>query len=711
MQQFWGVITNCWGNPRINYSIKLLIALCGVVLPAWFSKNNTCIIPLVLGVIASALSETDDNLVGKTKSFVMVFICSTIASITTQVLFNYPILFGSGLFLFSMSFIMLGAIGPRYASIAFSSILLAIYTMIGYATSPSFWFQPIFLLCGIFWYALVALFWEWAWPLYPVRRSISMILSDLGDYLLYKSELFIPIPDYDLHQRRLVATKQNATLVNALNEAQLSLAHRKDCRKKLEYKYLLKTFFLIQDIHERSSSSHLNYEEMSEAFPRSDLLFRFQRIMYLQGKACLTLAQHIISGTTYQHNIRIQRALEEAQKSIQYIQEHDDGRYRAYLPHLDYLLHNLIKINQRLVRLSVDNADINIMLESELATNDATTFRQMWDRVCQHSTLKSPLFRHALRLSLGICLGYAIIQLFHIHNGYWIMLTTLFVCRPSFSSTRMILGQRIIGTIIGLVLGSILLSLFVDLQSQVMLIIVAGVIFFATKNQRYTVATAAITLLVLFCFNQFGLGFNVILPRLGDTLLGCLIAVVNVSVLFPDWASSRQTETICQAIKANQRYLAQIIVQYRIGKRDNLTYRIARREAHMKDAALSTLLSEIESEPLRYRTNLQQNYQFSQFNHTILNYISAMGAHRTQLKNDMDYLLVSQKHTQIHRYLDFLLTLVEDPNHRLEFSDDVFQDPLVTTHTAKILIYQLDTIFQSTYNLHQYLLTQQEKEA
>ena len=48
--------------------------------------------------------------------------------------------------------------------------------------------------------------------------------------------------------------------------------------------------------------------------------------------------------------------------------------------------------------------------------------------------------------------------------------------------------------------------------------------FFVNRTTRYTLATAAITLMVLFCFNQVGDGYGLILPRLFDTLLGSLIA-------------------------------------------------------------------------------------------------------------------------------------------------------------------------------------------
>ncbi|MCM5338688.1 hypothetical protein MMT22_29915, partial [Escherichia coli] len=42
-------------------------------------------------------------------------------------------------------------------------------------------------------------------------------------------------------------------------------------------------------IHERASSSHIQYQTLREHFRHSDVLFRFQRLMSMQGQACQQL--------------------------------------------------------------------------------------------------------------------------------------------------------------------------------------------------------------------------------------------------------------------------------------------------------------------------------------------------------------------------------------------------------------------------------------
>ena len=59
----------------------------------------------------------------------------------------------------------------------------------------------------------------------------------------------------------------------------------------------------------------------------------------------------------------------------------------------------------------------------------------MWTRLRTQLTPTSLLFRHALRLSLALTVGYGMLHAIHASQGYWIILTTLFVCQPNYGAT------------------------------------------------------------------------------------------------------------------------------------------------------------------------------------------------------------------------------------------------------------------------------------
>lgn len=170
-----------------------------------------------------------------------------------------------------------------------------------------------------------------------------------------------------------------------------------------------------------------------------------------------------------------------------------------------------------------------------------------------------------------------------------------------------------------------------------MIAVAAGVSFFANREKHYVIATASITLLVLCSFNQVGDGYDLILPRLLDTLLGSLIAGLAVFFILPDWQGRRLYREAANALNNHRRYLEEIIHQYEEGKQDDLAYRLARRNAHNADAALSTLLTNMLHEPGHYRKlDADNGLRFLVLSNTLLSHLSALGAHRHQLADDED---------------------------------------------------------------------------
>jgi uncharacterized membrane protein (TIGR01666 family) len=160
-----------------------------------------------------------------------------------------------------------------------------------------------------------------------------------------------------------------------------------------------------------------------------------------------------------------------------------------------------------------------------------------------------------------------------------------------------------------------------------------------------------ITLLVL-CFNLLGEGFEVAMPRVIDTIIGCAIAWAAVSFIWPDWRFRNLARVTEQAFNANCRYLDAILEQYHQGRDNRLAYRIARRNAYNRDAELASVVSNMASEPGATPELREVAFRLLCLNHTCTSYISALGAHREQLT-----------HPAILRLLDDAVCYVDDALH------------------------------------------------
>ncbi|MEF1172027.1 YccS family putative transporter [Vibrio sinaloensis] len=696
-----------WANKTVNYSLLILVTLLGVVIPTWYYELNSLIIPLILGIIAAALAESDDKFTGRIKSITLTLICFAIAAFSIELLFNTPVFFAIGLFTSTFGFIMLGAIGPRYASIAFGSLLIAIYAMLGAHESTNLWFQPLMLLSGAAWYFFMSMIWSAFWPMQPVQQSLATVFLQLANYLDSKSQLFHPVNDLTPQPHRIEEARLNAATVNALNTCKMTLLTRsKRGHVDGASDRFLNIYFLAQDIHERVSSSHYRYQELSAHFERSDVLFRFKHLLESQAKACREIAKSIRLGKEYQHSDESIVALDEVMNSLNYLQQQEKPQWRSLINQLNYLFNNLATVEKQLS--NVNNPDANKLEEDVLDDTEAHTIKAMWLRIKSNLNKDSMLFRHAVRMSIALTLGYGIIQGFDIERGYWILLTTLFVCQPNYSATRQKLVARVIGTLAGLLVGVPLLTFFPSQESQLVFIVLSGVAFFAFRLANYGYATGFITVLVLFCFNQLGEGYAVVLPRLADTLVGCALAVGAVAFILPDWQSKRLHKVMAEAINAHRAYLAQIIGQYRIGKKDNLSYRIARRHAHNQDANLTNAISAMLAEPGKYRSATDESFRFLTLSHALLSYISALGAHRQRIDNEDTHQLVLDAHRTIHQHLQVLFdqlnehcetcetASIDDPNLEARLSEWREEDD----NSVRMVLQQLYLIYRMLPELH-----------
>ncbi|AXF59826.1 TIGR01666 family membrane protein [Leclercia sp. J807] len=619
-------------NSAWLYNARIFIALCGSTALPWWLGEVKLTIPLTLGVVAGALADLDDRLTGRLRNLVITLICFFIASASVELLFPWPWFFAIGLTLSTSVFILLGGLGQRYATIAFGALLIAIYTMLGVSLYDQWYQQPVLLLLGAVWYNLLTLAGHLIFPIRPLQDNLARSYEQLAHYLELKSRLFDPDIEDDGQAPLYDLALANGQLVTTLNQTKASLLTRlrgdrgqRGTRRTLHY------YFVAQDIHERASSSHIQYAELREKFRYSDVMFRFQRLLSMQSQACQQLSRSILLRTPYQHDPRFERAFTHLDAALDRVQA--SGTSAEQMKALGFLLNNLRAIDAQLATIESEQAlatpgnDVN----NQLADDSLHGFSDIWLRLSRHFSPESALFRHAVRMSLVLCIGYAFIQITGLNHGYWILLTSLFVCQPNYNATRHRLALRILGTLVGVAVGLPILYFVPSLEGQLILIVITGVLFFAFRNVQYAHATMFITLLVLLCFNLLGEGFEVALPRVIDTLIGCAIAWAAVSFIWPDWRFRNLPRVLDQAMNANCRYLDAILEQYHQGRDNRLAYRIARRDAYNRDAELASVVSNMSTEPRATAETREVAFRLLCLNHTFTSYIAALGAHRERL--------------------------------------------------------------------------------
>ena len=630
-------------NSTLMYNIRMLIAFTGTAFVPYLLGHQLATIPLTLGVVAAGLSDIDDRFSARILNQLYTYIGFFITAASIQLLFPHPVLFAIGLIISCIGFILLGSLGRRYATISYGCLVVSVYAMLGVPLFDEWYMQPTLLVTGALWYGVISTISFLLFPVRQVQDQLAKSYSRLGDFLFAKSNLFdVDMTAKTYQQSMIDLALENGQLVGLFNDLKTALLTRlkgdrgqKDTRRSLQY------YFVAQDIHERADSAHIDYQKLAKVFEHSDVLFRLQRILSLQGKSCKDLAESIVRRQQYQHNKRFQTAFANLKQSLEKLRQ--EQQYdQVWISALFSLYQNLKSIDGQLRNLETERT-MHIeasKTDNQLKDDDLKGWDDMVIRVKQNLTPESVLFRHAIRLSIVLFVAYIFVQVTKIEYGYWVLLTALFVIQPNFNATKRRLRLRVIGTLMGIIVGYAILYFVPSVEGQLLLLVLSGVLFFELRSKQYAQATAFITILALLNFNLDGMGLSAALPRMLDTLIGCGLAWLGVYFIFPDWKFRRLPRTIRRSLEAQCHYLAEVIQQYKTGRNNGLNYRIVRRAAHNRDADVASLISTLATEPDFDNHQKALAFEFLCLNHTFVSYIAALGAHREQIHDpDMLHLL------------------------------------------------------------------------
>lgn len=644
-------------NSILSYCLHMAVVLSGTTLGLHYLALDAWIVPISLGAIAAALTDFDDRFSIRLRNLGYVCILFFSVSSILELLHTSPWWFGLYLSLSSMLLVLCGALGARYANITFGTILVSIYSMFALGEYPQWYLQPCLFVLGALWYGLSSMLFYLLKPTQAVQDQLALSFKQLAQLLTAKAELFDPDQQQQVESLLYRLSLQNSQLVQQLNLSKASLLTRlKASRANTQTIYWLNLYFFAQDIHEQASSNYLHYDKIQHNFSRSDLIYRFQKNIRRQAQHCQQLAHAILQQQPLQLDPQAAWQLHQLQLSFTDWMHKEPNNIE--LKNLSLVLKNLNNLQQQFTQLSQMTAPNTAQLLStlqsdnmQLLDDDVRGLDDLWLKLKSQLGPHSALFRHAVRIGLLFAVGYAIAQLPFTQHGYWILLTSLFVCQVSYFATKSRLYMRTFGTLMGVLVGIPLLYFVPNLEGQLLLIVLSGVSFFYLRAKKYAIATLMATLMVLLIFNLKGAGYSIILPRIIDTLVGCGLAWLAVSFIWPDWNFRNISKNIEKSSVATLQYFDAVVAQYQTGKNNSTHYRLARRNAHNAQIELSAMISSLSTEPHPNNALMHDAFRYLVYSHSQLSYISALGSHREQLQDPEVIALMQDCKQSLHAVL------------------------------------------------------------
>ncbi|MEU4245800.1 FUSC family protein [Amycolatopsis sp. NPDC026612] len=203
----------------------------------------------------------------------------------------------------------------------------------------------------------------------------------------------------------------------------------------------------------------------------------------------------------------------------------------------------------------------------------------------------------ALRLTLCVAIAEVVGLLVPLERSYWITLTVGIVLKPDFGSVFGRAVLRGIGTVAGVGIGAVVL-----VAGGRGWILVALIAIFAGgvavgKVRNYAILSAFVTPLIILQMDLANTGsWDVVVARLVDTVLGCVIVLVFGYLLWPGSRRPQVGGRLADGLDAVAKYVSCALVEASSGE-SRLARSRARRGAYRALADLRTAFQQAVVEP------------------------------------------------------------------------------------------------------------------
>ncbi|SDY53183.1 FUSC family protein [Hymenobacter psychrophilus] len=593
-------------------------------------------VTMSVGALCVSLTDTPGPPLHKRNGGVAAVVLTGLMALLTGLVQPYPWLLGALVVAVSFWFTMLLVYGNRAGAVGTAGLLVMIL-LLDKPIPPGYSLNYAGLVvAGGLWYLALALALNRLRPYREAQQALGEAVLAVAGFLRLKAEFYRSGTNLEADYRRLVAQqvrvseKQDGVRELLFKTRQL-VSESSDTGRRL-----VLTFVDLVDLYEQITITSYDYAELHRRFEAGGLLDAFA------GEIDALAAELERVGFAIQGNYTYHAAGSDPLAGLNQLKarldalEADPAQSGSVLPLRKVLvnLRNLVARLQDMQGYFAAEAAIATPAARPLQTSGTGSLDL--DRFVAHQqftlrqltgqlTMRSGIFRHALRMLVASLIGFIITEILSGHHGYWVLMTITYMLKPAFSLTKQRNIQRVMGTLLGGVLGAVMLWLISDQLLLLALMVGFMVVSFSFARINYLVTVVFMTPFVLILFSFLGQGYvRVVQERIFDTVLGCSIAFVVSYALFPRWESEQLQGVLRPVLRANLNYL-RTLQQALLGSPIALLdYKLTRKEVYVSSANLGAAFQRMLSEPRAKQRHPAEVHELVVLNHILAANVAAI---------------------------------------------------------------------------------------
>jgi uncharacterized membrane protein YccC len=485
---------------------------------------------------------------------------------------------------------------------------------------------------GLFYFGVSMAFWYMR-PHRYAEMQLYDCIRVTAKYLKLRGDLWTASADREkIIEKQLGFQVELNTIHEHLREALIN--SRLGSGPSNQNRKMLIVFISLVEILELALSTSFDHAKLHEKFKGHEkVLLTYQQLAYNLAATLKKLAKSIENRSKYSSGHKLfddlamlEKVIAEYESSVG-SEAAAEGVYMLKTMHR-YAEKQVEKINiaERALTLAVFRHDFK-GADKDLEKYLKPQYYPL-SALKENLSFSSTIFRHSLRLTFTIIIGFIIGQQLTFQNAYWILLTIVVIMRPGYGLTKERSYHRIFGTVLGGAIAFGVLLLTHNAYVIGMLAVLSMILGFAFTSTNYKVGATFVTMYVVFVFGLRTPHIeDVVQYRIVDTLVGAALAFLANYFLWPTWEFLSVPIHSENAIKANRGYLKEISDLYNKKGEIPVSYRLARKEAFIEIGNLMASFQRMVQEPKSKQKSLPQVYKLAVMNHTLLSSLASLGTY------------------------------------------------------------------------------------
>lgn len=612
--------------------ITLSIVLPCLVLAHFDVLQEYFLFPL--GTSFVALTDQPGPFIRRRNALIFAIFCFIFIALIASLVKGILPLVILEIIIFGMFFSLIGVYGQRLAAVGSLALVVLGIFIDGHLSGNDVVMSLLIFSCGCIWFLIIFLIVTTIQPYKLASQMIGENYIQLSEFLKIKADFYKKNPDFDKLNIQII-TKQVA-IKNLQEETRETVFKTRILIKESTTisRLLMLMFLNSMDLHEKLMTSQSDYKKLQQSFEDTDILEQIGDYLHLLSEEIANIGLSLQAGTRSKSLTHLE--LESAKLDNYYF----DLRNRKLTPDT---LENFMILRQIMMRINEITQEIieiykvfsqDKKLAKSLSTGlDLKKFLPKEEKLNfkvlkNNFSLSSSHFRHALRITIALLIGYCIslLPFLNIGHTYWILITIIAILKPAYSITKKRNLLRLYGTITGALVAYSILMLIHSNIILFMTLLLSMILCFSLLKGKYFWAVFFMTIYVFLSFNFMNPGhINIIFKdRILDTAIAGTITFLVSYIILPVWEHTQNLDLMKKSAHDNLAYFHCAMSKFLDEEFTIENYKIKRKNSIISLANLSDNFQRMLSDPKNQQKKLEFVHQFVTTSHLITAYTASL---------------------------------------------------------------------------------------